>query len=141
MKTIKKFNDFFLNEDYFPGDDEQVELTADKDACTKCDCENCETCECPKCECPKCLSNKRYKRKATYEGPRRKVVDDEIVESKKSKSKTKKLNENHEDSLIERVLEQIKTDVYEDDVTAIEEMLNVIPEEVLIAYLPESKQG
>ena len=41
------------------------------------------------------------------------------------------------DSLIDRVLEQIKTDVEVGDVTAIEELLKQVPTQVLVDYLPE----
>lgn len=40
-------------------------------------------------------------------------------------------------SLIDRVLEQIKTDVEVGDVTAIEELLKQVPTQVLVDYLPE----
>ena len=40
-------------------------------------------------------------------------------------------------SLIDRVLEQIKTDVEVGDVTAIEELLKQVPTVVLVDYLPE----
>jgi hypothetical protein len=41
--------------------------------------------------------------------------------------------------LIERVLEQIKADLFNDDVEAIEELLSFVPRENLIGYLPEEE--
>lgn len=41
--------------------------------------------------------------------------------------------------LIERVLEQIKSDLAMGDVEAIEELLSFVPKENLIAYLPEEE--
>ena len=41
--------------------------------------------------------------------------------------------------LIERVLEQIKSDLSMGDVTAIEELLSFVPKENLIGYLPEEE--
>ena len=41
--------------------------------------------------------------------------------------------------LIERVLEQIKADLFMGDVTAIEELLSFVPKENLIGYLPEEE--
>lgn len=40
-------------------------------------------------------------------------------------------------SLIDRVLDQIQEDVEIGDLTAIEEMLKLVPTEVLVNYLPE----
>ena len=40
-------------------------------------------------------------------------------------------------SLIDRVLDQIREDVDTGDFTAIEEMLNNLPTEILVGYLPE----
>jgi hypothetical protein len=37
------------------------------------------------------------------------------------------------------VIEQIKDDINDGDVTAIYEMLQQVPKDVLIAYLPEEK--
>lgn len=39
--------------------------------------------------------------------------------------------------LIDRVLEQIRTDVEQGDVTAIEELLKQVPTQVLVDFLPE----
>jgi hypothetical protein len=39
----------------------------------------------------------------------------------------------------ETVIEQIKDDINDGDVTAIYEMLQQVPKDVLIAYLPEEK--
>ena len=39
----------------------------------------------------------------------------------------------------ETVIEQIKTDINDGDVTAIYEMLQQVPKDVLIAYLPEEE--
>ena len=44
-------------------------------------------------------------------------------------------------TLINRVLKQIKSDVENKDLTAIEELLKCVPDEILIAYLPEDEQG
>jgi formylmethanofuran dehydrogenase subunit E len=41
--------------------------------------------------------------------------------------------------LIERVLEQIKSDLFNGDVEAIEELLSFVPRENLIGYLPEEE--
>jgi hypothetical protein len=41
--------------------------------------------------------------------------------------------------LIERVLEQIKADLFNGDVEAIEELLTFVPKENLIGYLPEEE--
>ena len=41
--------------------------------------------------------------------------------------------------LIERVLEQIKSDLSMGDLTAIEELLSFVPRENLIGYLPEEE--
>ena len=41
--------------------------------------------------------------------------------------------------LIERVLEQIKSDLFNGDVEAIEELLSFAPRENLIGYLPEEE--
>ncbi len=41
--------------------------------------------------------------------------------------------------LIDRVLEQIRIDVELGDVTAIEELLAHLPDELLIGYLPEGE--
>ena len=41
--------------------------------------------------------------------------------------------------LIERVLEQIKSDLFNGDVEAIEELLSFVPKENLIGYLPEEE--
>lgn len=44
--------------------------------------------------------------------------------------------------LIDRALEQIRADVECGDLTAIEELLKKIPEDVLIAFIPEElKEG
>jgi len=40
-------------------------------------------------------------------------------------------------SLIDRVIDQIVLDVSRGDVTAVEEMLNNLPTEILVGYLPE----
>lgn len=40
-------------------------------------------------------------------------------------------------SLIDRVIDQIKTDVAQGDVTAVEELLKTVDVDVLVAYLPE----
>jgi len=40
-------------------------------------------------------------------------------------------------SLIDRVIDQIVLDVSNGDVTAIEEMLNNLPTDILVGYLPE----
>ena len=40
-------------------------------------------------------------------------------------------------SLVDRVLEQIVEDVNTGDLTAIEEMLKLVPTEVLVNFLPE----
>jgi hypothetical protein len=40
-------------------------------------------------------------------------------------------------SLIDRVLDQLEDDIKDRDFTAIEELLKFVPEENLIAYLPE----
>jgi hypothetical protein len=42
-----------------------------------------------------------------------------------------------EQSLMDRVLAQIEQDVRNKDFTAIEELLNFVPEKNLIAFLPE----
>ena len=42
-------------------------------------------------------------------------------------------------NLIERVVEQIKTDLLNGDVEALEELLTFTPRENLIAYLPEEE--
>jgi hypothetical protein len=42
-------------------------------------------------------------------------------------------------TLIERVVEQIKQDINNGDVTALEELLSFTPKENLIAYLPEEE--
>jgi hypothetical protein len=42
-----------------------------------------------------------------------------------------------EQSLMDRVLAQIEQDVRNKDFTAIEELLNFLPEKNLIAFLPE----
>ena len=42
-------------------------------------------------------------------------------------------------TLIERVVEEIKRDIDNGDVTALEELLSFIPKENLIAYLPEEE--
>jgi hypothetical protein len=39
----------------------------------------------------------------------------------------------------EKVIEQIKDDINDGDVTAIYEMLQQVPKDVLIAYLPEEE--
>ena len=41
--------------------------------------------------------------------------------------------------LIERVVEQIKTDLFNLDVEALEELLSFVPRENLIGYLPEEE--
>ena len=41
--------------------------------------------------------------------------------------------------LIERVLEQIKSDLFNGDVEALEELLSFVPRENLIGYLPEEE--
>ena len=41
-------------------------------------------------------------------------------------------------NLIDQVLEQIKTDIASEDMTAIAEMLAHLPEDILQAYLPEA---
>lgn len=43
--------------------------------------------------------------------------------------------------VIDLVLAQIEQDVKNQDFTAIEEMLNRLPKDVLVAYLPEEKQN
>jgi len=40
-------------------------------------------------------------------------------------------------NLIDRVLKQIETDVYNEDLTALEELLAHVPEEILAGYLSE----
>ena len=40
--------------------------------------------------------------------------------------------------LIDQVLEQIQKDVAAEDLTAIEELLNYVPINILIGYLPEA---
>ena len=42
-------------------------------------------------------------------------------------------------NLIERVIEEIKNDLLNGDVTALEELLSTTPKENLIAYLPEEE--
>ena len=44
---------------------------------------------------------------------------------------------NHNQGLVDRVLDQIREDVEMGDVTAIEEMLKQIPTQVLVDFLPE----
>lgn len=39
--------------------------------------------------------------------------------------------------LIDKVLEQIKIDIQSEDLTAIEELLKVVPKEYLVGYLSE----
>lgn len=41
--------------------------------------------------------------------------------------------------LIERVVEQIKTDLFNLDIEALEELLSFVPKENLIGYLPEEE--
>lgn len=41
--------------------------------------------------------------------------------------------------LIDRVIEQIKNDIAEGDVTALDELLTFVPKENLIGYLPEEE--
>lgn len=41
--------------------------------------------------------------------------------------------------LIDRVIEEIKMDIYSGDVTALDELLTFIPKENLIGYLPEEE--
>lgn len=41
--------------------------------------------------------------------------------------------------LIERVVEQIKTDLFNLDIEALEELLSFVPRENLIGYLPEEE--
>ena len=43
------------------------------------------------------------------------------------------------EDLLDAVLEQIKIDVETGDLTAIAELLSVVPKEFLIGYLPEEK--
>ena len=43
------------------------------------------------------------------------------------------------DTVIDQVIDQIKEDIVNGDVTAIYEMLHHLPSEVLIAYLPEQE--
>jgi len=45
--------------------------------------------------------------------------------------------EQKQSSLIDRVIDQIVLDVSNGDVTAVEEMLNNLPTEILVGYLPE----
>ena len=45
--------------------------------------------------------------------------------------------ENTRDSIIDQVLEQIKKDVEIGDLTAIEQLINYLPTDILIHYLPE----
>ena len=40
-------------------------------------------------------------------------------------------------NLIDRVLKQIETDMYNEDLTALEELLAHVPEEILAGYLSE----
>jgi hypothetical protein len=42
-------------------------------------------------------------------------------------------------TLIERIVEEIKQDINNGDVTALEELLSFVPKENLIAYLPEEE--
>jgi hypothetical protein len=42
-------------------------------------------------------------------------------------------------TLVERVVEQIKEDIKNGDVTALEELLSFTPKENLIGYLPEEE--
>ena len=42
-------------------------------------------------------------------------------------------------NLIERVVEQIKSDLLSGDVTALEELLSFVPRENLLGYLPEEE--
>jgi len=46
----------------------------------------------------------------------------------------------HEDDMIDTAIEQIKKDIEAGDVSAIFELLRFVPEENLIAYLPEDQQ-
>lgn len=46
-------------------------------------------------------------------------------------------NINHHRALIDQVLEQIRQDVADEDLTAIEELLGYIPLANLVNYLPE----
>tara|TARA_R100000231_G_C5202572_1_gene127863 strand:- start:16 stop:174 length:159 start_codon:yes stop_codon:yes gene_type:complete len=41
------------------------------------------------------------------------------------------------DTLIDRVIKQIKKDIEDGDFTAIDELLRFIPKDILIGYLPE----
>ena len=43
----------------------------------------------------------------------------------------------HAKALIDQVLEQMQRDVADGDLTAIEELLNCVPFDNLVAYLPE----
>jgi hypothetical protein len=42
-------------------------------------------------------------------------------------------------NLIERVVEEIKNDLFHGDVTALEELLSFVPRENLLGYLPEEE--
>ena len=46
-------------------------------------------------------------------------------------------NSSEQPSLIDRVIDQIVLDVSRGDVTAVEEMLNNLPTDVLVGFLPE----
>jgi len=46
-------------------------------------------------------------------------------------------NKSEQPSLIDRVIDQIVLDVSRGDVTAVEEMLNNLPTDVLVGFLPE----
>lgn len=49
------------------------------------------------------------------------------------------LNPNVQNKLIDRVIEKIKEDIADGDVTALDELLKFIPIENLIAFLPENE--
>lgn len=52
----------------------------------------------------------------------------------------KAIKPNHSQALLDQVLEQIRKDVTDEDMTAIEELLRVVPFANLVAYLPEGKR-
>lgn len=49
------------------------------------------------------------------------------------------MNENKKQKLVDAVLERIKEDVSQGDLTAIDELLKFCPVENLIGYLPEEQ--
>ncbi len=69
-------------------------------------------------------------------------LQEEIQKSKKLMGLVEGLNlPKRQDDLIDAVIDQIEEDLFNKDISAIDELLTFVPKENLLAYLPEEEWG